>query len=164
RSRDRAGRPSGAPAIPREPCRRALRRAGRAAGYAIAPEATAQTERLLWADCVEKRLDFRGIIWCHDSWGAVDDGGTASPAGRVFLRVFARTACARAAPVAVYRPVCRTRWGEARAGGVLQRHWPTIGRSRAHDPHADRRLLLRDSLGAPAVRGGSSEPRLSVVL
>ena len=35
---------------------------------------------------------------------------------------------------------------------------------RGDDPYADRRLLLRHTLGAAAVRGGSSEPGLQVVL
>ena len=32
-----------------------------------------------WGDCVEKGGVGRGIITRHDSWGAVDDGGEASP-------------------------------------------------------------------------------------
>ena len=41
---------------------------------------------------------------------------------------------------------------------------PALDRSGADDPDADRRLLLRHPLGAAAVRGGASEPRLSLVL
>ena len=41
---------------------------------------------------------------------------------------------------------------------------PALDRSGADDPDADRRLLLRHPLGAAAVRGGASEPGLSLVL
>ena len=47
---------------------------------------------------------------------------------------------------------------------LLQRDRPALDRSRADDPDADRRLLLRHPLRAAAVRGGASEPRLSLVL
>ena len=53
---------------------------------------------------------------------------------------------------------------EAGAGSILQLDGSAVGRSRADDPDADRRLLLRHPLGAAAVRGGSPEPGLSVVL
>ena len=47
---------------------------------------------------------------------------------------------------------------------VLQLHRAALDRSRADDPDADRRLLLRYPLGTAAVRRGSSEPGLSLVL
>ena len=47
---------------------------------------------------------------------------------------------------------------------VLQLDRASFGRSGADDPDADRRLLLRHPLGAPAVRGGASESGLSLVL
>src|SRR5438552_12332032 len=87
-------------------------------------------------------------------------GRTGSPV----LRVFAGTACARGAPAAVDRQVRRTRWFAAGAGTVLQREGPAIDRSGAADQNVDRRLLLRHPLGAAAVRGGSPEPGLSLVL
>ena len=49
-------------------------------------------------------------------------------------------------------------------GAVLQRDGPALDRSRADDPHAAGRLLLRHPLGAAAVRGGAPESRLSLVL
>src|SRR6516164_11668533 len=75
---------------------------------------------LLWGDCVEKGGIGRGIISHHDSWGAVDDGGEASPSGRVVLRVLTRTTCAGEAPAAVDRSVRRTRRTAAGIGAVLQ--------------------------------------------
>ena len=47
---------------------------------------------------------------------------------------------------------------------LLQPDRPALDRSRADDPDADSRLLLRDPLGTAAVRGGASQPRLSLVL
>ena len=41
---------------------------------------------------------------------------------------------------------------------------PSFDRSSADDPNADRRLLVRDPLGAGTMPGCASEPRLSVVL
>src|SRR6478672_4579875 len=58
------------------------------------------------SDTVEKRRRRRGIISRHDGWGAVDDGGAASPSERVVLRIFVGTACAGKAPAAIDRPVC----------------------------------------------------------
>src|SRR4029077_14218506 len=75
---------------------------------------------------VEKRRRRRGINSRHDGWGAVDDGGAASPSERVVLRIFVGTACAGKAPAAIDRPVCRTRRVEAGAGAVLQRHRPAF--------------------------------------
>ena len=49
-------------------------------------------------------------------------------------------------------------------GALLQRHWPAFDRSRAHDPDADRGLLLRHPLRAAALRGGRVASRLSLVL
>jgi hypothetical protein len=116
------------------------------------------------ADFVEKRHGECSIISHHDGWGTVDDGGKASPSGRVVLRVFARTSRAGGASAAVDRPVCRTRRGAVRAGAVLQRGGSALDRSGADDPDADRRLLLRHPLGAAVVRGGSLEPCLPLVL
>ena len=50
------------------------------------------------------------------------------------------------------------------SAALLQRDRPPLDRSGTDDPDADRRLLLRHPLGAAAVRGGASEPRLSLVL
>src|SRR5262249_31327175 len=50
------------------------------------------------------------------------------------------------------------------AGSVLQQHRTALDRSRADDAHAHHRLLLRHTLGATAVRGGSSQSGLSMVL
>jgi hypothetical protein len=47
---------------------------------------------------------------------------------------------------------------------ALQPHRPPFHRSGADDPDADRRLLLRYPLRAPAVRGGAPEPGLPLVL
>ena len=47
---------------------------------------------------------------------------------------------------------------------VLQRDGAPLDRSRADDPDADRGLLHGYSVGAAAVRRGSSQPRLSLVL
>src|SRR3954454_24878931 len=70
----------------------------------------------------------------------------------------------RHVPVAIDRPVCRPRRGTVRTGAVLQRDGTAFDRSGADDPDADRRLLLRHPLGAAVVRGGPSEPGLSLVL
>src|SRR5215204_698110 len=56
------------------------------------------------------------------------------------------------------------RGAEARAGAVLQRDGPALGRSGVDDPDADPRLLLRHPLGAATLRRGPPEPRLSLVL
>jgi hypothetical protein len=37
---------------------------------------------------------------------------------------------------------------------LAQRYWPAFDRPRAHDPDADRWLLLRHSLRTAALRGG----------
>ena len=50
------------------------------------------------------------------------------------------------------------------SGPLLQPDRPPLHRPRAADPHADRRLLLRHPLGAPAMRGSPSESGLSLVL
>ena len=50
------------------------------------------------------------------------------------------------------------------SAALLQRDRAALDRSGADDPDADRRLLLRHPLGAAALRGGASEPRLSLVL
>lgn len=47
---------------------------------------------------------------------------------------------------------------------VLQPDRATVGRSRADDPDAADRLLLRHPVGAAAVRGGSPQSRLPLVL
>src|SRR5262245_40973480 len=62
------------------------------------------------------------------------------------------------------RQICRTWRAEAGAGSVLQQHRTALDRSRADDAHAHHRLLLRHTLGATAVRGGSSQSGLSMVL
>src|ERR1700728_4330291 len=85
-------------------------------------------------------------------------------ARRPVLRVFARTARAGEALAASDRPVCRTRRAEARVDAVLQRGGTAFDRSGADDQDADRRLLFRHPLRAAAVRRGSSEPGLPVVL
>src|SRR5262249_1454054 len=65
---------------------------------------------------------------------------------------------------AVDRQIYRTWRAEAGAGSVLQQHRTALDRSRADDAHAHHRLLLRHKLGGTAVRGGSSQFGLSVVL
>ena len=50
------------------------------------------------------------------------------------------------------------------SAALLQRDRAALDRSGADDPDADRRLLLRHPLGAAAVRGGASQPGLSLVL
>jgi hypothetical protein len=52
----------------------------------------------------------------------------------------------------------------AAAGAVLQLDRPAVDRSGGDHPDADRRLLLRYPLGAPALRRGPSEPGLPLVL
>jgi hypothetical protein len=49
------------------------------------------------------------------------------------------------------------------AEAVLQLDRPTVGRSRADDPHADRRLLHGHPVRAPPLRGGPSQSGLSLV-
>src|SRR6516162_68054 len=79
---------------------------------------TATAPHLDSTDCVEKGRGERSVIWHRDGWGAVDDGGAASPAGCVVLRVFARTSRADRASAAIDRPVCGTGRGATRAGAV----------------------------------------------
>ena len=85
-------------------------------------------------------------------------------AGGAVLRVQPRAARPGGSPAAVDRPVRRPGEHPRAPAAVLQRDGPALDRSGADDPDADRRLLLRHPLGAAAVRGGPSQPRLSLVL
>src|SRR5205814_328069 len=62
------------------------------------------------------------------------------------------------------RQVRRTRSAEAGVGAVLQPERPAFDRSGAADPDADRRLLLRHSLGTAALRRSPPEPSVPLVL
>ncbi len=137
-------------------------------GQSVYSYETSHTKRLLSADCVEKLRLLRGLIVdsiiMRPVESAGDDGTEAGGAGRAILRILARTARPRGSPAEVDRPVRRA-WGRSRASGAsLQLDRPAVGRSGADDPDAARGLLLRDPLGAAAVRGGPPQPRLQVVL
>src|SRR5205807_6357927 len=77
------------------------------------------------ADCVEKVGSCRGASVLIQSgrgdWSTADDGGASERAGRSVLRVFARTPRTVRSPVAIDRPVCRTRRATGRTGAILQR-------------------------------------------
>lgn len=64
----------------------------------------------------------------------------------------------------INRPVRRSFVCSGASRAVLQLDRQAVSRSRVDDPHADHRLYARDPLGAAALRGGSSEPSVSLVL
>src|SRR3954452_13723430 len=81
-------------------------------------------KRLFEGDAVEKVRGCAGLerLLHSGRWGRgeVEDEGTPLLAGRSVLRVLARRSCARGAPPALDRQVCRTRQAEAGTGAVLQ--------------------------------------------
>lgn len=64
----------------------------------------------------------------------------------------------------VDRPVRRSRRHSRAASAFLQRYGAPFDRSGAYDPDADHRLLRGHSLRAPALRRGSPQPGVSLVL
>src|ERR1700733_5056911 len=70
----------------------------------------------------------------------------------------------RQSPASQDRPVRRPFGGSDASGAVLQRDGSPFDRSRADDADADRRLLLWHSPGTSAVRGGSPQAGVPLVL
>ena len=93
-----------------------------------------------------------------------DDGSARRQSGQALLLLQSRRSRAAQSPAARHRSLLRPRRAAPPPRAVLQPHGPPVDRSRADDPHADRRLLLRHSVRAAAVRRGPPEPGLSLVL
>src|ERR1700746_3813440 len=91
-------------------------------------------------------------------------GGWASGAGGAVLQILARRARAREPYAPVHQPLFRPRRRAGAPGAVLQLHGPAIDRSRVAHPNADHRLLLRHSIGTPALRIGPPKSGLPMVL
>ena len=84
--------------------------------------------------------------------------------GAAVLRVQAGAARSAGSYAAGDRPVRRSGRRAGASAAILQPDRPSLDRSRAADPHAAGRLLLRHPLRAAAVRGGPPQPRLPLVL
>ena len=60
---------------------------------------------------------------------------------RALLRVQFEAACAGGSPAAAGRPLRGPVGHPQAAAALLQREWPALERPRAHDPHADHRVV-----------------------
>src|SRR5271154_6259059 len=84
--------------------------------------------------------------------------------GCAVLQLLARCPCAGGSFAEVDRPLCRAVGTAPRARAVLQLAGSPVGRSRADDPDADRRVLFRYPLRAAPLRRGPPQSGLQVVL
>src|SRR6056297_1873068 len=125
------------------------------------------SKRQLRADCVEK-LRLSETVAADSlplrQGRSGDDGTEASGAGRTVLRVLDRGSGATGSSVESHGPVLRSRRHASASRAILQLDGPALGRSGTDDPDADRWLCLRYPVGAAALRGGASQPGVSLVL